>query len=257
MSFKMSDEAIKSLCHLAYCADKETRSDLAQGYISNENDYTSNFTGALRRIINAHSSLFAATSYVLESSLEQEYGCDATIIIQSNNQSKILLFEAKYPRIKTPAYRWDYPQTATGLSHFSDQLDRQDKCHSHISIFEMFYCEYDFDTQPPYMKDEVSSCVWHETTLDFKNSKTNPNAIWNHNDLENLFLKECLSIKKILKDVCNGVRGQPINIIDYQVLANEFKLTKELLIITVKDNSAYKFPILRKPSIPDDKRKSN
>jgi len=241
MSFKMSKLEIDSLCHLAYCADKEVRSDLINGFIANENDYTSNFTGALRRNINAHSSTLTATSYVLESSLEKKCGCDATIIIQFNSQSKILLLEAKYPRIKMGIYRWDYAQTSTGLSHFSDQLDRQSKCNSCISICEIFYCECDFDTQPHYMQNEVSSCVWHETALNFKNLRKNPNKIWNKKDLKNLLFKEYLNIKNILKDICKGKKGTPINITNYKELQKEFKLSGELLIIKSKDTNSKRF----------------
>jgi hypothetical protein len=51
----MPKTQIDELCKFAYLADKEARSDLFRGFIRDENDYTSNFTGALRRIINSNS----------------------------------------------------------------------------------------------------------------------------------------------------------------------------------------------------------
>ena len=234
MNFNMTDTEINELCYLAYCADKEIRSDLVNGYIADENDYTSNFTGALRRNINAHSSRLSATSYTLKSSLEKKSGCDATIIIQSKGESKVILFEAKYPRIKTTSYRWDYPQTAKRLSHFPDQLDRQSKCNPKINIFEIFYCEYAFRTQPYYMQNEVSSCVWHKTAFDFKNIRPRPNSIWNQDDIKKLLKTESLTIKNILEYVCSNSCIHTINITDPKTIQKEFQLTGEILVISTK-----------------------
>ena len=69
-------------------------------------------------------------------------GCDAAIIICSNGQSKIAVFEAKWPRLATKNYQWDYYQTSKGLSHFSDQLERQKRYNGTLAVFEMFYCEF-------------------------------------------------------------------------------------------------------------------
>src|SRR6185437_2725485 len=106
----------------SYYADKEARSDLIAGVIRDEDDYTSNFTGALRRNINSHSQTgLRATSYMLSTTEERRSGCDATIILSTNGMDKVALFEAKLPRLANGAGVWDYPQTSTGLSHFSDQ----------------------------------------------------------------------------------------------------------------------------------------
>lgn len=233
----MEKNKIDELARLAYFADKETRSDLAKGYIANENDYTSNFSGALRRNINAHSTNFSATSFVLSSTIERLCGCDATIIIQSNNKSKILFFEAKYPRISQTTYDWDYAQTATGLSHFSDQLDRQALCNRAIHIFEMFYCEYNFNEQPDYMHDEVSSCIWHQTALSFKDNRPSPNGIWNRSDLVDLLHQDHLTIKNIILNICSNPSYQTINVTDIDSLTSNFHLSGEILLIR-QDNTS-------------------
>ena len=36
MKFDITTKEINELCHLTYCADKETRSDLAKGYIAKD-----------------------------------------------------------------------------------------------------------------------------------------------------------------------------------------------------------------------------
>ncbi|MBT43626.1 MAG: hypothetical protein CMF12_14035 [Idiomarina sp.] len=53
--FKLNPVQILELCHFTMISDREIRSDLSIGMISDENDYTSNFTGTLRRNINSYS----------------------------------------------------------------------------------------------------------------------------------------------------------------------------------------------------------
>jgi hypothetical protein len=167
--FNLTSLQIKEFARFAYLSDCEIRSDLILGMIKDEDDYTSNFTGTLRRKINANSRKtgIKATSYLLPSPIEQSIGCDATIIIQSNGYIKIALFEAKWPRF-SKSYRWDYKQTSTGLSHYSDQLDRQALQSSDFAIFEMFYCEYPFGTQPNYMQKKFHHASGIVTHLNIK-----------------------------------------------------------------------------------------
>lgn len=120
-------------------ADKEIRTDLALGYIRDEDDYTSNFTGALRRNVNAYSKTgLQATSFLLGPTEERLSGTDAAVILTRGNESKVVLFEAKWPRFATPHYRRDYVQTASGISHFSDQLQRQKRFTGHLQFSRCF-----------------------------------------------------------------------------------------------------------------------
>jgi|CXWL01.1.fsa_nt_gi hypothetical protein len=200
---------IDELCNFAQFADKATRSDLVGGYIVSENDYTSNFTGALRRIINSNSTTgLSASSYLLLPPVERRIGCDAAIVITSNGHYKIAAFEAKYPRISQPTYQWDYPQKSTGLSHFSGQLERQNRFAGIHAIFEMFYCELPFGQQPPYMQSEVSSCVWHEDAVAFEASRVTPKKIWSSSELVGLLKAGQCPIENILREVCNCSRGE-------------------------------------------------
>jgi hypothetical protein len=208
--FSMPVAQIKELCSFAHTADREARSDLWRGFIVNENDYTSNFTGALRRIINSNSKTgLSATSHLLQPPDERLSGCDATIIITNNGYYKIVTFEAKYPRISQTHYTWDYAQTSSGISHFSDQLERQKRFASQHAIFEMFYCEMDFGKQPNHMQNDVSSCVWHEDAVSFDTSRSAPQQVWNANDLEDLLKRGNEPIESILRAVCECSRGKP------------------------------------------------
>jgi hypothetical protein len=135
-------------------------------------------------------------------------GCDATIVITSNGYFKIATFEAKYPRISQAAYPWDYPQKSTGVSHFSGQLERQKRFARTLAIFEMFYCELPFRTQPLYMQDEGSSCVWHKAAVAFESSRAAPKKIWSSSDLLGLLQAGNYPIENILRGVCNCSRGR-------------------------------------------------
>lgn len=229
---------IAELCYFATLSDIEIRSDLCRGYIKNENDYTSNFTGAFRRNINSYTKTgLTATSMLLDSNHEKQLGCDATIIISSNGQSKIAIFEAKWPRLSEPHYRWDYPQTSTGLSHYTDQLNRQKRHNGSLAIFEMFYCEFHPYKQPSYMQDEVSSCVWHDDAVSFNNSRPNSDDIWSQADLIAMLTKGNIEISSIVEAICKCEAGQPFQMDDPTLIASEFRLPGNILFIQASSDN--------------------
>lgn len=235
--FKMSPAQINELSNFAILSDTEIRSDLSSGYIKNENDYTSNFTGAFRRNINSYTQTgLTATSMLLDSNHEQQMGCDATIIITSGGESKIAIFEAKWPRLSKAHYQWDYSQTSTGLSHYSDQLNRQKRHNDTLAIFEMFYCEFQFTKQPSYMKDRVSSCVWHDDAMLFKNNRPNPDDIWSQAELESMLQKGNLEIGSIIREICKCNKGRPIQMDNAESIAMEFRLPSNILHINIVED---------------------
>lgn len=121
-----SKKIIQSLSVAAYWSDREVRSDLITGYIANENDYTSNFTGTLRRKINAMALTgLSATSYVLKPKIERKLGADACIIFANETEFKVCIFEAKWPRLSMHTNHWDSIQKSTGYSHFDEQVEKQ------------------------------------------------------------------------------------------------------------------------------------
>jgi hypothetical protein len=234
--FSMPIKQIDELCGFARIADKEARSDLALGYIVSENDYTSNFTGGLRRIINSNSKTgLSASSYLLTPPDERLTGCDAAIVITSNGYFKIAIFEAKYPRLSQPNYAWDYQQTSTSLSHFSDQLVRQRRFARLHAVFEIFYCEWPFRKQPRYMQNSVSSCVWHDEAVAYDATRAVPQQVWSPGDLVGLLSARNYSIDQILRAVCECLRGQPQpSFGDIPLIAREFSLFGSVLHIDAK-----------------------
>jgi hypothetical protein len=199
----LSHHQILELCHFASLSDKEIRSDLIIGEIAGENDYTSNFTGALRRNINSYSRTgLKAKSFVLRSQEERETGCDATIIVRNGSVGKILLIEGKWPRLSTAKYKWDSKQTSSGLSHFSDQLSRQSKFASRYAIVEMFYDEQAFGASAPYMQPAGSACVWHREAVAFESSRGSAPNVWSQAELIAMLSQGTHGIADIIEQVC-------------------------------------------------------
>lgn len=234
----MTPAQIQELAQFAFLADKEARSDLIYGYIATENDYTSNFTGALRRIVNANSTTgLKASSYVLPPPDERLSGCDAAIVITSNGFVKIITFEAKYPRLKQPYFSWDYAQTSSGISHFSDQLERQKNFAGTHAIFEMFYCEMDFGAQPDFMQRDVSSCIWHREAVAFDEGRLKPGSVWSGQDLANMLKKGNYPISTIIEKVCECEEGEAFKAFGTVLnIAREFSLFGNVLHVAVGDN---------------------
>jgi hypothetical protein len=233
VSFPISNVQKAELVTFARIADREARSDLSLGFIRDEDDYTSNFTGALRRIINSNSrSGLRATSVLLATSVERRLGCDGCIIISAGGHAKIAAFEAKWPRFSQSHHRWDYSQTSTGLSHFSDQLDRQRRHSGLLAIFEMFYCEYPFKAQPAYLHDEFSSCVWHDVAKAFDHKRRSSPAPWTQAELQALLTGGSLDVGQVLEAVCNCSAGQPIFMpAGPELIAREFGLSGHVLFV--------------------------
>jgi hypothetical protein len=199
---------IKKLGNCAHWADRLIRAELIDGLIAGENDYTSNFTGALRREINSRAiPNFYAKSFVLKPSIERMVGADACIILANNMEFKICLFEAKWPRLKTHRNYWDSIQTATGNSHFHEQLIRQNTVARDLVIWEMFYCEYPFSTQPPFMPDHGSACVWHHDAYTASLGRPDHTKPWTDVELDNLLRPNQITIQQVIDDICNCRKG--------------------------------------------------
>ena len=232
MSF-LSRKQLDELIRFAFYADTEARSDLIHGFIKDENDYTSHFTSALRRNINSYSqSGLSATSFLLPHIEERELGGDATIIISRGNESKVAILEAKLPRFTSVNYQWDYNQTASGVSHFSDQLERQTRWSGTFAIFEMFYCEYPFGKQPAFLDDRGSSCVWHEDAQNFRASRSNPDHVWSQGELQTLLQQNGTNIPSVMYQFGECAKGKVIRMAQPEAIGREFRLPPRILAIT-------------------------
>lgn len=217
----------------SYWADRLARTDLIEGYIVTENDYTSNFTGSLRREINTLSIPgLKAKIQVLNPKSERQIGADACIIFQNNKEFKASIFEAKWPRLKTHKNMWDSEQRSTGSSHFHSQFLRQ-KAHSHYAaIWEMFYCEFPFGKQPNNFPDKGSACVWHADALAATLARPDTKTPWSDYELDSLLEGKSLSIAEIIKEICICNQGVPLEIGNYRTAFGDIGLPHKALIIT-------------------------
>lgn len=212
---------IGQIVNCAIYADRLIRSELIEGIITGENDYTSNFTAQFRREINAfaHPKL-KARSFVLPNSDEQKMGVDAAIILANleKREYKVCLFEAKWPRLKINGRAWDSKQrrrnSPSEPSHFHTQLQKQQPFANVFAIWEMFYCEYEFKQQPGYMPDYLSSCVLHRHAFNASMNRSSGQRPWNDTDLENMLNAHGTQIGVLLEQVCNCDLGTPLSISD-------------------------------------------
>lgn len=162
------EKIIAEIVSCAHWADRLIRADLIEGIVVSENDYTSNFTGSLRREIHARAIPgLSAKIQVLTPCAERDLGADACVILRNENEFKAGIFEAKWPRFSTHVNAWDSRQKSSGRSHFNTQLQRQHLQKPYAAIWEMFYCEYPFGYQPSFMPNEGSACVWHDDAYNY------------------------------------------------------------------------------------------
>jgi hypothetical protein len=220
--FNLTTAQKNEICTFAYEADKESRGDLVNNIIVNENDYTSNFTSVLRRKINKKSIAgLTATAQLLTANNERALGCDAIIIICDGAKTKIVVFEAKLLRQNQA---WDRTQNNNNPnSHFSHQLQRQANYVDKLAIFEMFYCNYAFTCQPNNMQDYVSACVWHSEAATQNNVRPTSPGPWDDSDLSKLLAQHpAKSISDILGDVCDCKKGIPIHLSSFEAISSEF-----------------------------------
>lgn len=199
-----------------YALDKEIREELVQKIIADERDYVSNLTNRIRdrwRCFNLPAFAFSRT---LDRPLESAFGCDAIIVIRIGNKAKVCLFEAKYPRLSQGFYAWDSVQQSSSISHFSDQLKRQEKWSHVAAIWELFILDDKPGKKLPGFDDWASTCVWHDSALMYdKNHRINT-QVWNNSDLTklvsmvktgNLWTRKDANLHQMLMQVCKCKKG--------------------------------------------------
>lgn len=225
-------DIIKQIVSCAYWADRLIRADLIEGIIVSENDYTSNFTGALRREINARAIPgLSAKIQVLNPSAERKLGADACVILQNDREFKAGIFEAKWPRLSTHVNTWDSKQKSSGESHFHSQLQRQHMQRHYAAIWEMFYCEYPFGSHPSFFPSEGSACVWHDDAYGFSSSRPSNFVPWADDELKELLESHTLSIAEVFEAMCTCKQGKPIPNGRYEKAFGDMGAPHEALII--------------------------
>lgn len=226
-------DVIKELQSCAYWADRLIRADLIEGSIATENDYTSNFTGALRREINARNIVgLRAKVQVLNPTAEREIGADACIIFQNEREFKASVFEAKWPRLSTHVDTWDSKQKSTGESHFHSQLMRQSAQSHYAAIWEMFYCEYPFGKELAYFPPEGSACVWHADAYAATLGRPCFSTPWSDADLKSLLEGRAMGIADVIEAICICKQGVPLQNGNYRDAFGDAVVPHEALVIS-------------------------
>ncbi|HHP2703493.1 TPA: hypothetical protein ACR8U9_004295 [Citrobacter freundii] len=194
-------------------ADMEIRKDFYNGYIVDENDYTSNLTLHIRRIINAALPLNVYTfSQKLPSTQERYWGADAMVVLIDHNLNlgKICFFEAK-----TDRQNWDYYQTSTTTSHFSTQLEKQVRAIKlEFAVWEQFYTKKDINApHQGYRNHKGSSCIFHELAYNLHAPVPN-STIWTDSNVDDLCKSQrhCflpITMGEMIRHVCECNYGAP------------------------------------------------
>lgn len=226
-------EIIETITDCVEWADRLTRADLAAGIVVTENDYTSNFTAALRREIaarNIHN--LKAKIQVLNSSIERKSGTDGCIILSNETEFKVGIFEAKWPRLLKNKDSWDSLQRSSGISHFDEQLKRQESLAGKFAIWEMFYSEYEFGKQPSFMPDTGSACVWHEHAFNASQKREIKNKPWTDNELEALLTSHSITTSSIVREICECKHGTAMPEQNYANIFENFEAPDKALVIT-------------------------
>lgn len=211
-------DVIDQVVACANWADRLVRADLIKGYVVTENDYTSNFTCALRREINSRCIPgLVAHSQVLTPKVERQTGTDACIIFRNPDFFKVGLFEAKWPRLSTHANCWDSIQKSTSKSHFDSQLKRQHDI-SGTAIWEMFYSEEPFGMNS-HFPGYGSACIWHRDAYAASSTRTQT-VPWTDAELTALLAGHMRGIGQIVQAICECAEGQryPVDMMQSHLL---------------------------------------
>lgn len=227
-----SKDIIYELMDCATWADRLVRSDLIKGVIVSENDYTSNFTSALRREINSRAIHgLSAHSQVLRKEIEHQTGTDGCIIFHNRSHFKVGLFEAKWPRLSTNSNCWDSLQKSTKKSHFDSQLKRQHALGNKFAIWEMFYSEEPYGSNTLFPR-YGSACVWHADAFNVSSTRVQKNP-WTDKELTSLLSTSMQSIATVVKAICTCHHGFPLSVDGMENQLRELRINGEVLVITL------------------------
>jgi hypothetical protein len=224
---------IETISDCVAWADRLTRADLQAGIIVTENDYTSNFTSALRReIAGRNVPGLTARIQVLNPTAERGNGADGCIILSNCQEFKVGLFEAKWPRLSTKVNSWDSTQKSTGKSHFDDQISRQQFAASQgVAIWEMFYLEHAFGEQPESFPEQGSACVWHEQAMNASRAR-NQVSPWTDQELEKLVRTSGIDTASVVRQICECSKGKPFPEQEYARALSNYVLPEKALIVS-------------------------
>lgn len=184
----------------------ECRYDFSRKSPVNEEDYVSKLTDRITRALSDHN--LRCYSQVAEKNFEEENGIDGIMIFQSGDRVKIGLFEAKRPQVSKKNFGWDY-LSSRKISHFSEQIKKQQIWKDQLAIWEMFVNETrpGGTANPPY-DSFGSSCFWHDNAYSFMHTEKLIFQRWNTNKLKELLSISGINFYSIIYDILSCRAGK-------------------------------------------------
>ncbi|MEM7312432.1 MAG: hypothetical protein AAF497_04705 [Planctomycetota bacterium] len=171
---------------MTYAKDIEVRGELARGIIVDERDYVSSLMTSIRRESMQLGLSVSLQSQQLPSRSERMFGCDGVVSIFNELGVKFLLFEAKWPRLGTSGYPWDYLQSS-GISHFTDQIRRQNAAVSFAAVVELFIVELHVGTKIGNFDSEGSTLISHFDAHDYDDqTRKMPHIPWTQENVKQM-----------------------------------------------------------------------
>jgi hypothetical protein len=208
---------IHLIASMAYAEDRSCRLDLSKGVVVNERDYVSNLTRGIRDFWRYRGLPSFAHSQTLSPHYEGKFGCDAMIVVRHKDAARVCLFEAKWIRFDKP---WDSFQKKSGISHFSDQLQRQSQWTEHTAIWELFIVGQKPRKQPPHFDPWASTCIWHKDTYEFDKTWRSSASLWKDSELEKLVRSisgKQKNLMAMLQGACQSKKGNYMPILNGKV----------------------------------------
>lgn len=185
--------------------DNLCRKDLQRGIIVSERDYVSTFS---TRVRDAIAPIFRCHSQTIRPQIENENGVDGIIVFKFNDLIKVGLFEAKRPQFTHNNYAWDTIQKSKGISHFTDQIERQRKWKNAFAIWEMFINETKDGNLSPTLERYGSSCTWNDKAYSFSNKEKLYINPWSTQKLKKLLNKSGVNLYSIIYDIIICKQGK-------------------------------------------------
>jgi hypothetical protein len=194
-------------------ADVELRvkASSAPKRVRDENTHTVQFLMLVEGYLKAAN--FSVIAQQLTQSDERRYGCDAIFVILYERQLKIMLMEAKLPRILNSRNStvWDSTQGKNGPSHFSSQLQRQSKLTDDFAITEIFYVHEPEHLQDKNFFDKGASWVWSDKAIAADPNRNTAPAPWNAGELRDLLNLHKITCGEAIKDFLRCNAGKPLD----------------------------------------------
>lgn len=196
------------LAYLIYKKDVYTRHDLFRKIINKEDDYTS---ALVTRIRDACYSLgLECFSAVLPPAAERALGVDFVIILRIEGKIKICMIEAKWPRYFRSFNRsWDQVHKKRGISHFSEQLQKQSKIPKSVSIWELFQNELEPGVGRDSFDPFGASMVSHGEAISYMHNASKLNSAWTNSDIKAILQIQQKNLFQVILNLLKCNYGEP------------------------------------------------